>query len=88
MVDRQKLTDDFRKQALLVFQQWETDLEKTRENEEKLQVIAVRLTLIIKLVVLLSIVVLIRGLRIEVHIMPILVGVKVISRSQTCCYLW
>ena len=37
--DRQKLMDDYRKQALVLFQQWESDLEKIRENEEKLQVI-------------------------------------------------
>jgi len=36
---RQKMMEEFRKQAQLIFQQWETDLEKTRENEEKLQVI-------------------------------------------------
>jgi len=40
VVNRQKAADDFRKQTQLIFQQWETDLEKTRENEEKLQVIA------------------------------------------------
>jgi len=39
VVDRQKMSDDFRKQAQLIFQQWDVDLEKTRENEEKLQVI-------------------------------------------------
>jgi len=37
--DRQKLMDDYRKQALVLFQQWESDLEKIRENEEKLQVV-------------------------------------------------
>jgi len=42
MVNRQKAAEDFRKQILLIFQQWETDVEKTRENEEKLQVIAAR----------------------------------------------
>jgi len=38
VVDRQKMYEDFKKQAQLIFQQWETDVEKTRENEEKLQV--------------------------------------------------
>jgi len=33
------MSDEFRKQVQVIFQQWETDLEKTRENEEKLQVI-------------------------------------------------
>jgi len=39
VVDRQKMIDDYRKQVQLIFQQWETDLEKTCENENKLQVI-------------------------------------------------
>jgi len=39
VADRQKLMEEYRKQNLLLFQQWETDLEKTRENEEKLQVV-------------------------------------------------
>ena len=35
---RQKLSDEFSKQVSTVFQQWETDLEKAKEQEEKLQV--------------------------------------------------
>jgi len=36
---RQKMMEDFHNQVQLIFQQWEADVEKTRENEERLQVI-------------------------------------------------
>jgi len=38
VADRQKMIEEYRKQAQLLFQQWESDLDKSRENEEKLQV--------------------------------------------------
>ena len=47
VVDRQKTAEEFNKQSQLIFQQWGADLEKTRENEEKLQVSADILMLII-----------------------------------------
>lgn len=34
--ERQKLNDEFKRQVSAVFQQWETDLEKTKDQEEKL----------------------------------------------------
>jgi len=39
VVDRQKVVESYQKQAEVLFQQWDTDLEKTRENEEILQVV-------------------------------------------------
>lgn len=35
---RNKLNDEYLKQATAVFQQWESDLEKTKDQEEKLTV--------------------------------------------------
>ncbi|KAI0208128.1 Synaptonemal complex protein 3 [Lamellibrachia satsuma] len=37
--ERQKLNEEFQKQANAIIQQWETDVEKGREQEEKLQVL-------------------------------------------------
>ncbi|XP_064602483.1 synaptonemal complex protein 3-like [Liolophura sinensis] len=34
--ERNKLNDEYQKQATSVFQQWESDLEKTKDQEEKL----------------------------------------------------
>jgi len=39
VADRQKVVESYQKQAEVLFQQWDTDLEKTRENEEILQVV-------------------------------------------------
>lgn len=36
--NRQKLQDEYVRQVGTVFQQWESDLEKTKEQEEKLNV--------------------------------------------------
>jgi len=36
---RQKLNEEFQKQANTVIQQWEADVEKGREQEEKFQVL-------------------------------------------------
>lgn len=37
--NRQKLQDEYVRQVGTVFQQWESDLEKAKEQEEKLNVI-------------------------------------------------
>jgi len=39
VADRQKVVESYQKQTEVLFQQWDTDLEKTRENEEILQVV-------------------------------------------------
>jgi len=36
-VERQRLGEEFRKQVAAVFQQWESDLDKSKDQEEKLQ---------------------------------------------------
>jgi len=43
VADRLKMTEDYQRQVQLLFKQWETDLDKIRENEEKLQVVALQL---------------------------------------------
>ena len=35
---RTKMNDEFQRQAMAVFQQWDSDLEKTKDQEEKLSV--------------------------------------------------
>lgn len=36
--DRQRLSDEYNKQLNVVLEQWETDVKKMKEQEEKLQV--------------------------------------------------
>lgn len=38
ILNRQKLQDEYVRQVGTVFQQWESDLEKAKEQEEKLNV--------------------------------------------------
>ena len=46
---RQKLNEEFQKQANTVIQQWEADVEKGREQEEKFQVLCLAYVICVKI---------------------------------------